>query len=566
MEVLSRPRVFARPDMANDEPTPGPSMLAAPSSATRLPPRLPSVDHKLTIPARPPIASRRHSATVGSMSPSHLSRPLRSSPLAGPSIAATSDNPRAAVASAPPTPGGGRRHLSPLAESSNTILAEALPVVDTDVKKQRRRSLGAVLSKLSFPAATPTPSIPESESPVTPVRRRTKSTTSQEAPPVPPVPTWMNKTMPSRTRSPISPHASSSTTSPSRARVSPSDGSSPKSSRPTSPTPSARSATSSVKPTPDPRRASLRPPPSTSRSPEDNWLTQSAAPRFSRLGLKAEGVILPVSAREARRRSTASLASINGSKTRSSDTLPPPLPPPLPIPVRASSRASTASNGSLPRPSTAPASQQHFSRTSSRASLASAASASGSAMESGSMYYCDTPSLTMSPGPSASDVSLSSSRAPTVAEADEMGVLSFPQPQAFPMPHSLGYPHGMSASGSVVEIQLNDVPVGVLSVPAPAPAYMRAGKGKARATDIALVAPTDDPSELGAFPPWARGARAPSVVSSSAATSVVDLSRPGSHARAATAPELGADAKAKKRPHALGRMWGRVVRSVTIRR
>ncbi|KAL1939511.1 hypothetical protein VTO73DRAFT_9822 [Trametes versicolor] len=272
---------------------------------------------------------------------------------------------------------------------------------------------------------------------------------------------------------------------------------------------------------------SLRPPPSASRSPEDNWLTQSAAPRFSRLGLKAEGVILPVSAREARRRSTASLASLASTKTHSVDALPPP-----PMPVRTNSRESTASIGSLAA-SSAPANQQQFrSRASSRASLASAASGYGS-------VYCDTPSLTMSPGPSASDVSLNS-QAPTV---DEMGVMFTP-----------GH----------VQLQLNDVPVGVLSLPAPA--YK--GKGKARAADVEHEAPE---TERGTFARWARGTKSstPSIISS-AATSVADLPAGGAplHMRAATAPELpsGSGKEKTKRPHAFGRMWKQVVRSVTTRR
>ncbi|KAI0633962.1 hypothetical protein C8Q77DRAFT_1056753 [Trametes polyzona] len=542
MEVLSRPKVLATPqEVYEDEPSPSPSMLVAPSTVTRSPPRLPSADHKLTIPARPPaITSRRHSNTVGTMSPSHLSRPIRSSPLAGPSIAATTEGSAVGSASAPSTPEGGLKHLSPLAEFSHTAVTESPQTTDRETKKQRRRSLGAVLSKLSFPASPGSSS--EQASPVTAStsgRRRTKSTTSQEAPPVPPVPSWVHNTMPARIRSSHASLASAASSSLPSSSGTHSSTVSQKTSRPTSPTPSARSAASSIK---DPRRASLRPPPSTSRSPEENWLTQSAAPKFSRLGLKAEGVILPVSAREARRRSTASFAS---TKARSFDTLPPP-----PVPARTPSRSSAASFSSLSasppspptngsRPSTAPAGQQYFrSRASSRASLASAASGSGMSV------YCDTPSLTMSPGPSASDVSLNSSQAPTIA--DEFGVLSTSAPSPTRM----------------VEFQLNDVPVGMLSVPIPA--YQ--GKGKARADDIAL----DADSSVGSFPPWVHGApsRAPSVISS-AATSVVDLSTggPALHTRSATAPELMGSAKEKsKRGHALGRMWKQVVRSVTTRR
>ncbi|KAI9069800.1 hypothetical protein FKP32DRAFT_1559032, partial [Trametes sanguinea] len=524
-------------------------MLVAPSSVTRSPPRLPSADHRLKIPSRPSIATRRHSTTVGSLSPSHISRPLRSSPLAGPAIAASSDGTLLSPVSAPPTPGGGTRHLSPLAEFSTTA-SETRSVIEGEgtTKKQRRRTLGAVFSKLTFPAAQGEGAIEASEpvSPATSPRRRTKSTTSQDAPPVPPVPAWAQSSTPTRSHpkrhSQVPPSPSSS-----RPHGSPPDTRS-KTSRPTSPTPSAHSATSSVKSAPSVRPMSLRPPPNVSTSPENNWLTQAAAPRFSRLGLKAEGVVLPVSAREMRRRSTASATS---SRARSFDTLPPP-----PMPARTPSRASTASMASMTsmgsmgsigslsrsapptlsgaRPNTAPANQQRFfrSRASSRASLASAASGL-------SADYCDTPSLTMSPGPSASDVSVAFS-------ADEMGVLCSTPP------------------GGRVEFQINDVPVGVLALPAQA--YK--GKGKDRAVELEVAVHEAEGA------PWMRvpmtASPTPSAVSS-AATSVVDLSagtREGRYTRSATMPaEVGGNEGVKsKRTHTLGRMWKQVVRSVTSRR
>ncbi|OSD00602.1 hypothetical protein PYCCODRAFT_1437190 [Trametes coccinea BRFM310] len=519
-------------------------MLVAPSSVTHSNPRLPSADHRLKIPSRPSIATRRHSTTVGSLSPSHLSRPLRSSPLAGPAIAASNDGTLVSPVSAPPTPGGGTRHLSPLAEFSTTA-SETQSVIEGEVttKKQRRRTLGAVFSKLNFPAAQEegAAQAPQPVSPATPPRRRTKSTTSQDAPPVPPVPSWAQSSTPTRTHpkrhSQIQPSPSST-----RAHGSPPDSRS-KTSRSTSPTPSAHSGTGSVKSATSVRPMSLRPPANVSTSPENNWLTQAAPPRFSRLGLKAEGVVLPVSAREIRRRSTASVTS---SRARSFDALPPP-----PMPARTPSRASTASMASMgsigslsrsapptlsgARPSTAPANQQRFfrSRASSRASLASAASGLSSA------DYCDTPSLTMSPGPSASDVSVAYS-------ADEMGVLCTPP-------------------GGRVEFQINDVPVGVLALPAQA--YK--GKGKERAIEYEVAV---HEAEVGpGVGPWMRvsgsGSTTPSGLSS-AATSVVDLSAGGPNGRytrpaAATAGKEGAKAK---RTHTLGRMWKQVVRSVTSRR
>ncbi|KAI0655876.1 hypothetical protein C8Q70DRAFT_935994 [Cubamyces menziesii] len=613
-------------------------MLVAPSTVTRSPPRLPSADHRLTIPARPSVPTRRHSTTLGSLSPSHLSRPLRSSPLAGPSIAASNDGTLISPASAPPTPGGGLRHLSPLAEFSTTTLS---PDSGSDAelagttKKQRRRTLGAVFGKLNFPstAAGESPVEGENAGGAVVLRRRTKSSASQDAPPVPPVPSWAHQTMPARTRSPHR-HASasassSSSSSPSGAQTSPHhhpqhrDTHPRAKSRPTSPTPSAHSATSSLKSstasTSSPRRSSLRPPPCTSSSPESNWLTQAAPPRFSRLGLKAEGVILPVSAREAKRRSTASLATVGGSRRPPprADALPLPLPP---VPARTASRASTISIASLsaslprpahsasaqstraygPRPSTAPASQTRFrERAESRASLASAASAaSGVSMECVSVE-CDTPSLTMSPGPSASDVSsvgaFSAETEVGEVDVDEMGVVLRAREQP---------PEGVG----MVEFQLNDVPVGVLAIPAQA--YRE--KGKERAVELA-VAVADGPDGAAAVGvPWMAVSRE-SLVSSSAATSVVDLSVNGAgagagagvgvgvgklgagtrgvHVRVGTAPEMGRPyaaygggaapreggvggggggggggdgvGKAGKKTHALGRVWRQVVRSVT---
>ncbi|KAI0089553.1 hypothetical protein BDY19DRAFT_109840 [Irpex rosettiformis] len=66
---------------------------------------------------------------------------------------------------------------------------------------------------------------------------------------------------------------------------------------------------------------SAHPIPSTSRDPELNWLSTAAPPKFSRLSLKADGVVMPVSAKEMRRRSTASLnrtgsvSSMNSTRT-----------------------------------------------------------------------------------------------------------------------------------------------------------------------------------------------------------------------------------------------------------
>ncbi|KAI0717838.1 hypothetical protein C8T65DRAFT_104294 [Cerioporus squamosus] len=441
-------------------------MLVAPSPVARSPPRLPSADHRLTIPERPSLASRRHISA--SLSPLHGSRPHRSSPLAGPSIAFAHDGTPKAT-SAPPTPSGGSRHLSPLAEFSTTAAQVDDPGDGdgVDSKKRRRRSLGAVLSKISFPSSGSStssssssssgaePSSPQRESPVR-SRQRSRSASSRTAPPVPavpPVPAWAHNTLPPRSMSPhkLSPSSSRAHTH------SPGSSGSPKSSRPSSPTPSARSTTSrrSVIHTPivtDPRTGSpvaTRTTPSTSRNPEENWLTQSAAPRFSRLGLKAEGVVLPVSVREARRRSTASTLSIaSTSRAKSFDALSPhsssrpgSTARPSTVGHAPSSRMSIASTSTFTPSSVSHSSSStpsHGSQSHSHSSPRhrSRTSSFASASSGRASIDCDTPSLTMSPGPSASDVSLAA------PEVDEMGVLT-----------------------RGVQLQLNDVPVGVIGSP-----------------------------------------------------------------------------------------------------
>ncbi|KAI8972407.1 hypothetical protein BD414DRAFT_500211 [Trametes punicea] len=544
MEVLSRPQAPSRRtlELINGASRPGTPMFAAPSPDIRSNPRLPSPDHRLKVATPPTIATRRSSTTVGSLSPSHLSRPLRSSPLAGPSIAVTNDGTLISPVSAPPTPGGGGRHLSPLAEFPSTTELETHSVIEGQLssKKQRRRTLGAVFSKLSFPAppGDSNNDAPSPSSPATPIRRRTKSTASDENPPVPPLPSQAAKSTPAHVRAPGYGPATSSSSRAHATCLEPKS----KPSRPTSPTPSTRSAASSIGPTASARRMSFRPPPNLSTNPESNWLTQAAPPRFSRLGLKAEGVVLPISVREARRRSMASSAS----RTRSFDTLSPP-----PMSARSPSRSSAmvshshSAPSTLASPSTASAGQQRFlrSRASSRASLASAVSGL-----SGLSVECDTPSLTMSPGPSTTDVSVTFSTADT--EVDEMGVL---------------------VSGGArgrVEFQLNDLPVGALALPAQA----YTGKGKERTVDFAVAV---HETEASAFAPWTRvplpASPTPST-RSSAATSVVDLSA-GAARRASTAPErgfVGANAEGEgakaKRTHALGRVWKHVVRSVTAKR
>ena len=217
----------------------------------------------------------------------------------------------------------------------------------------------------------------------------------------------------------------------------------------------------------------------------------------------------------------------------------------------------------------------------------------------------------MSPGPSASDVSLApepssaslSSSAPALG-VDEMGVLTM-----------------SPVGGMQLQLQLNDVPVGIIHVPDPtdptqsesdsaAAAYRDKGKGRAREYDSyggAMQFPLPPPlraddtassiasvgsigsivSERSTFTvPWARsgsgsgGGSLPASPSGSERSSyfgsAVELPRP-SHERAATAPAAGSGAGAGKEKEkekgallkkrsTIGRMWKQVVRSVTVRR
>ncbi len=177
----------------------------------------------------------------------------------------------------------------------------------------------------------------------------------------------------------------------------------------------------------------------------------------------------------------------------------------------------------------------------------------------------------MSPGPSASDVSL----APP--EVDELGVLT-----------------------RGVQLQLNDVPVGVIGVPEEAeedsayPAIRDKGKGRAgdydeyslqippvragadsTASSIASVGSIGSlVSERSAFTlPWTRSeSGSPRSERSSYFGSAVEL--PRSHERAATAPAAPAEKGVKtemekerrSRTGTIGRMWRQVVRSVSARR
>ncbi|KAM5539768.1 hypothetical protein V8D89_006581 [Ganoderma adspersum] len=600
------------------------SMLVAPSPT--LPPRVQSLEHGLTIPDRTALVARRHST----LSPLHTSRPLRSSPLAGPSIDVPQDDTfNLGALSAPTTPRGGTRHLLPLAAAP----AVADPGGEDDVaaKQLRRRTLSAVLSKMSFPSSassttsTSTSSATSGSSissvpdqPAGKPRQRLRSLGAEDTPPVPPMPVWAHDAMPNRRSQNLSSSPSSSPSpspSPSSARspvllrpVSVSVPNSPLSSRENLPTPSPRPRPRPAHANAHARRSVMqaqgqgqgqghadarastrlsiagRLPPSTSRNPEENWLSQAAIPKFSRAGLKAQGVVMPVSARATRRMSTISPTPASAAgRAKSLEGAPS---PPAPAHV-----APSVSHGRVPRrPATAPSLAllpaplvlaELRSRTSSLASSQSRASASvseyfGDRSVSGEGEGegevggegCETPPLTTSStATSASSFSVSFADPPVSLiglGADEFGVVS-PSP----------------AGG--VQIQVNDVPV-------PPEAFYNApydvngqrggngkwkGKERAVAVDVRPVGSAGSISSMASQTSFgAYSARSGSAARRSESPGGAEaLSFSTRHVRAATAPAevkarahegLAVDEKEnlKRRRSTIARVWKQVVRSV----
>lgn len=311
-------------------------------------------------------------------------RPLRSSPLAGPSLALSHDgtltgpdersNPKLrvrpnrisstpdvstatlmklegrSVATAPSSPTGSYRGGAPLPLVAQDTADNAIqtPAPPSPVKQSaaRRLSLGfkrlSALPGLPHKAAIPDTNDAASVKPAS--RGRSSSLSSsghqdeQNVPPVPSIPVWARPSF-----MPSSPRSSPTTVTFAREHESrPSLARRPS----TAPSTSSRSSRHSSQSSHHPHAQfphAAPPQPSTSRNPELNWMSAAAAPKFSRLGLKAEGVVLPVSAKEARRRSTIRVppeaASVKSVKSQSSlrsvskslqslpDTIVPPTPP-----------------------------------------------------------------------------------------------------------------------------------------------------------------------------------------------------------------------------------------------
>ncbi|ETW77033.1 hypothetical protein HETIRDRAFT_460507 [Heterobasidion irregulare TC 32-1] len=211
-----------------------------------------------------PQPVRRHSTAVPAR---RLSRPYRSSPLAGPAL----------------SPSGALADPPRVSSSPNLNTLSTLP--------PRRATVTARSEHVPRPSTSPAPSTPPSKrsslslrfsrrASYSPSTSASSSSSSSSSSPPPPVPD-----LPSRRR---------------RCSI-----------------------------------AAAAAAPSTSRDPAENWLSATAAPKFSRLGLAADGVVLPVSAK-------AYAASISSRRDR-------PERPSSPISVRSADSADSRSALSLAR-------------------------------------------------------------------------------------------------------------------------------------------------------------------------------------------------------------------------
>ncbi|TCD69772.1 hypothetical protein EIP91_006308 [Steccherinum ochraceum] len=433
-----------------------------------------------------PEFTRRHTTYMSPpVSPRREVRPLRSSPLAGPSLAlgsdgllspgssesgssessgSSEDRPRyrpSRISSTPDVPGmlavfeaANSIPSGPLSSRSDTsisITTPASPISDNGLtielpaepqpsKLSKRLSWGA--AKLgSLPSLTGKPKSILSRSSSKSSTTSTMSQKSDEAaPPVPSIPVWA---LPSHTGP--RPPSSSSSHSPRPGNSQPHPTLAPNGythvRRPsTAPNPSTSTTPSTHR-----RSVLAGAAPSTSRDPELNWLTQAAPPKFSRLSLKAEGVVMPVSAKEMNRRSRASTISPisptyagNGKGKQRESSLPSPA---FSSPSRTPSRSSLvsfssarSSNSNLPAPPSPPF------RSTSR-------SGSYSSIESTlSLTPPSTPALTMSPSPSVISED----------EVDEFGV-----------PNQGEYLELRSKGNAtpVIEVRVNDMPVDTMGSP-----------------------------------------------------------------------------------------------------
>ncbi|KIP01581.1 hypothetical protein PHLGIDRAFT_38244, partial [Phlebiopsis gigantea 11061_1 CR5-6] len=311
-------------------------------------PDMPATRRSSTTPAllSPPAAtipaSRRHTTYLVpspmAAPPRREQRPLRSSPLAGPSLALSDDGtltgsdasferrrfrpnrisstPDVTMStlmqlegrsvtslSEPTSPAGTCRGVSPPPLPLDQIAVEQVhdkaPSPPEPVKKSMSRRLSLGFKRLSgLPSMpSPDPSDNSDTASMKSTRSRTLSTKSKEAaaPPVPSIPVWARPSY-----LPEGPHPSSPT-SPSQPSSAKSSLRRPSSAHSTGSSPSTRRRSvlfASHETLPGPSTPADAPAPNTSRNPDENWMSAATAPKFSRLGLRGDGVVLPLTAKE----------------------------------------------------------------------------------------------------------------------------------------------------------------------------------------------------------------------------------------------------------------------------
>ncbi|CAL1709445.1 unnamed protein product [Somion occarium] len=406
-----------------------------------------------------PDFTRRHTTYLASPTP----RPIRSSPLAGPSLAlgqdgtltgsddshSDSDSDQARhkrpsrISSSPDVPStltfsacsSEDGPLDPKSASSPHLEQgelPPLPSIPSASRLSRRLSWG--LTKLT---ELPTLSRSSSSSSKSSQKEKEKEKEDVPPPPVPDIPIWARPSSTSRSSPSLR-----STASNRRSLISPPSATPVR--RPTT-----SSGTSARAATVNRRSTYLGQPaePSVSRDPELNWLTQAAPPKFSRHSLKAEGVVMPVSARD-----------VKFANRRSVIIAPPPVATSQTTDSRRKSR-----DGVLVPPS------RSVSRASSMASLGSVASEmSGTIMPSpsfrvgsfgGSSSSIDSAISSLLPATPTLSLSRSTSVNSTVV-ADEMGVLSRPCSVSFEK--DVGRRKEDERRGVVLELRVNDVHVEVM--------------------------------------------------------------------------------------------------------
>ncbi|KAK7678035.1 hypothetical protein QCA50_018976 [Cerrena zonata] len=469
-------------------------VLSSPSSSHSPGTLFPEMNNTYPRVGGRPDFSRRHTTYLATPRP----RPLRSSPLAGPSLAlgrdgtlkdsddshsdTDEDNKQrckpSRINSSPDVPStfsssarsseDGPASDPKSASSPNLEQSEAseevppLPNIPNASRLSRRLSWG--LTKL-----TELPSISRSSSVSSVSSKSSRNDNDIEnipPPPVPEIPVWARPGHVSRSSPSLR-----STGSARRSVISPPSATPVR--RPTT-ADSASSATSLN------RRSTLVRPasPSVSRNPELNWLTQAAAPKFSRLSLKAEGVVMPVSAKDAKytNRRSAIYSPPGSPNSLSSKPLPGTPAVPKPVVIDPKGKAREGSIQLVP-PS------RSVSRASSMASLGSVVSemsgmsANGTILQPPSFRmnsYGSSSSTVDSSLPTTPNSSLSrttSVNSTTGKVVDELGMLAPARPRpSYDKDRGLPATVGALRSSSeapkrrsvVFELRVNDVHVEVM--------------------------------------------------------------------------------------------------------